>query len=175
MHLKVNNEISLTEIRGTDKLAYLEHLKVKDISDTTLRIPYPYTEMDADEWLKRVRIQNDELGEVITFAIRNSEGFLIGGVGFDDLVPGRSHKAEIGYWLAKPYWGRGIMTEAVKCAAEHAFDRFKLVRLSANVFASNDASCRVLEKAGFLFEGVSEKYYEKNREYIDAKLFGKVR
>lgn len=175
MEIRVSNEILLTEIRATDKSAYIEHMKVKEISERTLRIPYPYTDMDADEWLKLVRYQREDLSETITFAIRNQENFLIGGIGFDDFVPRRDHKAELGFWLAKPYWGKGIMTAVVGKLVDHAFKQFNLVRISANIMVFNVASCRVVEKCGFTLEGLAKGYYRKNGELIDAKLYARVR
>lgn len=175
MRIKVSDEIVVSPINDTDKPAYLEHLKVDDISRTTLRIPHPYTAMDADEWLRILRAQREELGQNLTYAIRNREGFLIGGIGFDGFTPGRDHKAEIGYWLAKPYWGKGIMTDVVKAVTEYGFREFNLARISANVMAFNTASSRVLEKCGYELEGIAARFYCKGGEFIDAKLYAKLR
>src|SRR6516162_10369737 len=109
MDLTVTANIFLSEIRPADKAAYIEHLKEKAIYDHTLRIPFPYTEADAEEWLALVQKATQEHGQPANWAIRNESDYLIGGIGFDDLTLGKSHRAEIGYWLAKPYWGRGIM------------------------------------------------------------------
>jgi RimJ/RimL family protein N-acetyltransferase len=61
--------------------------------------------------------------------------------------------AEIGYWLGEPYWGRGIMTEALTAVTLYAIERHQLTRLFALPFAGNVASCRVLEKSGYTLEG----------------------
>lgn len=175
MELLLSDDIRISPIRDTDRGAYLEHLKAREIADQTLRIPYPYTEMDVDEWMRIVRSQREERGADVVFAIRNREQYLIGGIGYDDVIPGRSFKAEIGYWLAKPYWGRGIMTLAVKGMVDFAFNEWKLTRISAAVMAFNTGSCRVLEKCGFQVEGIAPKYYCKNQEMIDAKLYSLVR
>jgi len=118
--------------------------------------------------------QSKEQGQSLNWAIRRPDGFLIGGIGHHDIELGEIHKSEIGYWLAKPYWGRGITTEAVRKVAEHAFHELGLVRLTAHVFDFNLASCRVLEKAGFLLEGRLRLYYKKNGRLGDAFLYAKV-
>ena len=82
-----------------------------------------------------------------------SDDALIGGCGFDSFQVGKSHRAEVGYWLAKPLWGRGIMTAVVRRVCRHAFEEFGLVKITAHVFSHNPASARVLEKCGFREEG----------------------
>jgi ribosomal-protein-alanine N-acetyltransferase len=166
MTIVVNDQIHLDEIRATDKPACVEHFREKEIYDHTLRIPYPYTEQDFDQFLTKL-----QQGPLTTWAIRTRDGFLIGGLGFDEFVIGTSHRAEIGYWLAKPYWGRGIMTEVVRAACAFAFEQFGLVKITAGVFADNSASARVLEKCGFQQEGYLRKHYLKAGQFIDARLF----
>ena len=89
----------------------------------------------------------------------------------------QKHKAEIGYWLAKPYRGQGIMTAVVKGLVEHVFNTTPLTRLDAMAFAPNIASQKILEKAGFEREGFAKKYVMKpeNGNEIDVALFGKVK
>ena len=112
-------------------------------------------------------------GHPVNFAIRDETNALIGGCGFSELVS--EHSAAIGYWLAKPYWGRGIMTDVVRPAVEFAFAQWKLVRIFASVFDSNTASARVLEKNGFEFEGLLRKHHIKNGQSIDARLYALVK
>jgi ribosomal-protein-alanine N-acetyltransferase len=149
----------------------VEHLKEKEIYDRTLRIPYPYSEEDFQEWLKIVERTTQQQGRPVHWAIRNEEDCLIGGCGFDSLEVGKSHRAEIGYWLAKPYWGRGIMTAVVRRACAFAFAEFGLVKIVAHVFAENAASAKVLEKCGFQQEGYLRQHHLKEGKYLDARLF----
>lgn len=93
-------------------------------------------------------------------------------VGADDLEVGTSHRANIGYWLAKPYWGRGLMTEAVRRYTDYAFEQLEVVRLTAEVFTWNDASRRVLEKVGFRQEGYFRKHREKEGSLVDVLYYG---
>ena len=171
MRLQVNEAVYVSEIEAGDKAAYLVHLKEKEISDNTLNIPYPYTEKDADWWLAHVAEQTHERGRSVNWAVRRQDGYLIGGIGFMDLHIGKSHKAEIGYWLAKPYWGQGIMTATVKNVCDYAFAELTVVRITANVFAFNARSARVLEKAGFQLEGLLRKHYVKDGRMVDGKMY----
>jgi RimJ/RimL family protein N-acetyltransferase len=172
MKMIISRQIHLSELQPSDQAACVEHMKEKEIYDLTLRIPYPYTEADFQEWLKVVEKTTRQQGRPAHWAIRNEEGFLIGGCGFNELQVGKSHRAEIGYWLAKPYWGRGIMTGVVRRACEFAFAEFALVKITAHVFANNSASARVLQKCGFVQEGFLRKHYLKGGQYLDARLFG---
>lgn len=81
---------------------------------------------------------------------------------------------EIGYWLAKEYWGRGIMTEAVKSATAEAMRRFGLCRIEAEVLAENEASARVLEKAGYVREGRKRKSIYRDGALWDSLLYAYV-
>jgi [ribosomal protein S5]-alanine N-acetyltransferase len=173
MYLRVNEQIHLTEIRAADKAACVQYLSDKDIYDRTLRIPCPYTEADFDRWMDVVRQATEEHGEPIHFAIRIADGSLIGGCGFEGLTKG--HRAEIGYWLAKPYWDRGIMTAVVGAACAYAFAQWNLVRITAHVFFVNVTSSRVLEKNGFHCEGNLRKHFLKDGRFLDSKLYARVR
>ena len=168
MTIIINDQIYLDEIRASDKGACVEHFREKEIYDRTLRIPYPYTEQHFDEFFALVQ-QTAQQRPLTAWAIRRRDGFLIGGLGFEGL--GSSHRAEIGYWLAKPYWGRGIMTDVVRKACVFAFDQYDLAKITAGVFAGNAASARVLEKCGFVREGYLRKHYLKGGRFIDAQLY----
>jgi RimJ/RimL family protein N-acetyltransferase len=170
--INVRDGIYLSSIRLTDKLALLEHFQTKDIYETTLNIPYPYSEADADSWINKRIEQTKRQGKKVSFAIRNTEGKLIGAVGADSLDLGTSHRAEIGYWLAKPYWGQRIMTDVVKAFIKYAFDELQLLKLTAHVFEFNISSARVLEKNGFKLEGRLRKHLRKDGKLLDARFYG---
>lgn len=172
MRIIVDEAIHLTEVRPTDTAALVEFLSDKEIYDRTLRIPHPYTEADADHWLKLVAQAAEQNGQPVHFAIRNESGRMIGGCGFDGVDIGKSHRGELGYWLAKPSWGGGIMTRAVGHVCRFAFAEFGLAKIVAHVLAINTASARVLEKNGFVQEGCLRSHYLKDGKFIDAKLYG---
>jgi len=133
------------------------------------RMPYPYTEGDAQWWVK---IGSKELG--LNFAIDlNSE--CIGVVGVQFGQGELQYSAEIGYWIAEEHWGKGIASEAVSKMTEHIFSDTKIVRLSAPVFSPNKASMRVLEKCGYALEAVHRQAVYKNEEFMDEHIFVKFR
>ena len=175
MKISVTDRFYLSEFQPSDQDACVEHFKAKEIYDRTLRIPFPYSEADFQTWMEIVERATKQQGQPINWAIRNEQGFLIGGCGFDGVQLGKSHQAEIGYWLAKPYWGRGIMTTVVRKACEFAFAEFRLVKIVAHVFADNVASAKVLEKCGFVQEGYLRKHHLKKGKFLDAKLFALVK
>ncbi len=113
------------------------------------RFPSPYRLADAEAYLHGLA----EGGRELAWAIEVG-GDPIGGVG---LVMGQDverFSAELGYWLAEPFWGRGFATAAVRRVVDHAFSDLGLLRVWAVTFDANPASARVLEKSGFVFEGV---------------------
>ena len=173
MKIIVNDQVHLSEFRSSDKPALTQHLNDRDIYDRTLRIPFPYT--DTDAFLARVAKATEQHGQPAHFAIRTGDDALIGGCGLNDFEIGKSHRGEIGYWLAKSHWGRGIMTEVVQRLCQHAFEEFGLVKITAYVSTMNPASARVLEKCGFAQEGLLRKHFLKDGKLIDAKLCGLVK
>jgi [ribosomal protein S5]-alanine N-acetyltransferase len=132
--------------------------------------PHPYTLENANQFIQMVQRQ----APLVFFAIAAPDE-VIGGIG---ITPGQDvHRltAELGYWLAEPYWGRGIMSEAVRRFSDWAMSRFGLVRIFAEPFIHNSASSRVLEKAGFQLEGVMRRHAIKEGRLIDMLLYAKVR
>lgn len=134
------------------------------------RFPHPYTHSDARNWLDTVVGHQPET----SFAI-DVGGEAIGGIGFSIQPDIGYRSAEIGYWLAEGFWGRGIATEALIAVTEHAFSTYDLCRLYAHVFEWNPASARVLEKAGYTFEGCLRKSATKAGQTIDRLIYAKLR
>ena len=83
--------------------------------------------------------------------------------------------AELGYYLGRPYWGQGLMTSAVQQAVDYVFQHSDILKIFAEPFARNQASCRVLEKAGFSLEGVLKCHAVKNGEILDMKLYARLK
>ncbi len=136
----------------------------------THRFPNPYTDADADSWLGlqvQKSVSNNWAIEI--------DGVAAGGIGIEPGEGVFAKSARFGYWLGEPYWGRGIMTAAVRATVDHVFSRFDLVRLEAPVFEWNPASMRVLEKCGFVREGVLRRSIFKDGQIIDAVLYARVR
>jgi len=133
------------------------------------RFPFPYTAREGRAFIKLARGMNPE-----TFFAIAVEGAAVGGVGFvlrDDV---ERVSAEVGYWLGEPFWGRGIATEAVRAVSRHAIDEHQLTRLFAIPFASNTASCRVLEKAGYTLEARLRRSAIKDGQIIDQLQYALI-
>lgn len=134
------------------------------------RFPYPYTARDARNWLDMVV----DTKPATNFAI-DIAGEAVGGIGFTPRNDVERRSAEIGYWLGEQFWGRGIATEALIAVTEYAFANFDLCRLYAHVFDWNPASARVLEKAGYEFEGRLKKSVTKDGQTIDQLMYAIIR
>ncbi|MFQ6027386.1 MAG: GNAT family N-acetyltransferase [Dehalococcoidia bacterium] len=132
--------------------------------------PHPYTAQDFRDWMELVAREQPET----KFAI-GSETEAIGGIGLRLQEDVHRRSAEIGYWLGEPHWGQGIGTRAARAMTEYAFEKFDLVRVYGSVFEWNPASARVLEKAGFTYEGRLRKNVTKNGQIIDQLLYAIVR
>jgi ribosomal-protein-alanine N-acetyltransferase len=109
--------------------------------------PHPYTRGDARDYLRSIRQRAVET----TFAIAVDDE-VVGSIGFVLRGDVERVSAEIGYWLGEPFWGRGLVTEALVAVTAHAVAAHALTRIYALPFAWNTASCRVLEKAGYVLE-----------------------
>lgn len=130
------------------------------------QFPHPYKRTDADAFIAIASGKKT----VQDFAIV-IDGDAVGGIGY---VPGTDIErvsAEVGYWLGEPYWGRGIMSAAVRAMAAHIFATTEIQRLFAPVFAHNTASMRVLEKAGFRQVGILRNAAVKNSQIIDLHYY----
>ena len=166
----VNDQIYISQLLMSDAKKIAFCCNDTQITQWTSEIPYPYSERDAIEFLSFILDEKNDSG--LQWAIRNENGELLGIVGFKDIEGG--HKAEIGYWLANPYWGKGIMSKVVKAACDFGFENLKLIRIYARVFCPNEASSRVLEKCGFLCEGLARKAEMKDEKIFDSKLYALV-
>jgi [ribosomal protein S5]-alanine N-acetyltransferase len=170
----VNLELASCRVRSwewRDRDAIVRHGNNRKVSINLLdRFPYPYTTGDARNWLENVVGCKPETNFAIDVA-----GEAVGGIGFT-LQPDVTHRsAEIGYWLGEEFWGRGIATEALIAVSNHAFSNYDICRLYAHVFEWNRASARVLEKAGYEFEGRLRKSVTKEGQTIDQLMYAMIR
>jgi [ribosomal protein S5]-alanine N-acetyltransferase len=163
----------LRPLQKKDALLMAKYANDKTVYRNTLRIPYPYNLKLANQWInKNLNNYKKRKPRYYTFAI-DFAGDFAGVLGIDSIAHG--HKAELGYWLGRPYWRKGIMTEAAKAATDYAFKKYKLKRVYAWTFSWNEASKNVLKKAGFKFEGIARKNVKKKAKYLDDHLFAKVK
>ncbi len=132
--------------------------------------PNPYHEEDAREWIERANAPQPNLA----YAIASNEE-AVGAIGLRLQQDVYRRSADIGYWLGEPFWGQGIATKAVRALTEYAFANLDLIRLYGAVFEWNPASARVLEKAGYTYEGRLRKSVTKDGKTIDQLLYAIVR
>ena len=134
--------------------------------------PFPYTEEDARHYIMACIRHGDHRQLCRTIEIN---GEAAGSIGISLRQDVYEKTAEIGYWLAEPYWRHGIMSTAVRMLCEEAFSRFDLLRIYAEPFAKNQGSRRTLEKAGFVLEGVLRQNVFKNGQVLDSCLYALLR
>ena len=167
-------EIGKYKVRSympSDKKALIKYANNHNVSKN-LRdsFPFPYTEKDAKVWLHSVLNQHPELN----FAIAN-EIELIGGIGLMSQPDVYRYSAEIGYWLAEPFWDKGITTLALIAMTKYIFENFNFNRLFAGVFEGNTGSRKVLEKAGYKLEGRLRKTVYKEGSFKDQFMYSILR
>lgn len=135
-------------------------------------IPYPYTVADAEKFISAMLAADSN--KVFAFAVEY-DGRLAGSVGIYRCDNIHYRTAEVGYYIGEEFWGRGIASLAVRMACDYVFEHTDIIRLFAEPFAYNTASCRVLEKAGFQFEGLLRRNAEKNGRVLDMKMYSRVK
>src|SRR5215213_1604602 len=132
--------------------------------------PHPYEIEHAESFINRITAQQSSI--VLCIEYSNE---CVGVIGCFPQADVYCKTAELGYWLAEPFWGKGIMTEAVKRVCDYIFTNFDIVRIYAGVFEWNQPSMKVLEKAGFKHEGISEKNVFKDGQIIDEHRYALLR
>ncbi|MEJ7812744.1 MAG: GNAT family N-acetyltransferase [Gemmatimonadaceae bacterium] len=145
----------------------------RDIASTTLNIPHPYEDGMAEAW---IATHEDAFArsEGLTLAVTSrDDGALIGAVGI--AINLRSSRAELGYWIGKPYWGRGYCTEAAAALVAYAFDVLDLNRVHATHLTWNPASGRVMRKIGMTYEGRLREHERKWGVFEDIEKYGILR
>ena len=133
-------------------------------------VPHPYTVDDAIAYLRRVTTPQPEHAVCIEV-----DGRVGGGMSIRMGSDVHRRTAELGYWLAEPLWGRGIMTAAVRAFVPACLEEFQLDRIFATTSSKNPASARVLEKAGFAFEGRLRRNAIKGDEVLDSLMYAWIR
>jgi len=170
----MNLELKTCRIRPwcTDDAASLQRCANNRKIWANLRdiFPHPYTLENARFFLDLVAKEQPPT----TFAIA-TDSEAIGCIGLRLGADVHRRTAEMGYWLAEPFWGRGITSEAVSAVTSRAFDQFDLVRIFAEPLAGNTASIRVLEKASFSYEGRLRSHVLKDGQILDALVYAKLR
>lgn len=166
-------ECKIRRWRNEDAADLAEALNNKKILDN-LRdgLPYPYTENDARGYI--TAMLHADTNTTFAFAITVDDK-VVGSIGVFRKENIHSQTAEMGYYVSERYWGNGIGTCAVKQICEYVFANSDIIRIFAEPFAYNTASCRILEKSGFEYEGTLRKNAVKNGVVLDMKLYSLIR
>ena len=166
-------DIKIRKWKIEDKSDLAKALNNKNILNN-LRdgVPYPYTENDAEDFISAMLSADPD--KTFAFAI-TLEDKAIGSIGIFRQENIHYRTAELGYYIGEEYWGRGYMTEAVKQACGFVFENTDIIRIYAEPFAYNTGSCRVLEKAGFVYEGTLRSNAYKNGNVVDMKMYALVK
>jgi [ribosomal protein S5]-alanine N-acetyltransferase len=135
----------------------------KNMSDL---FPHPYTEEAGKAFISMANSQEPRHIRAIEI-----EGEAAGGIGLHQQQDIYKHNAELGYWLAEPYWGKGIITDAIRQMVKYGFENFDIERIFARPFHTNTGSQKALEKAGFKLEARLSKTIFKNGEYLDELIY----
>ena len=167
----ITNRLLLRKFDLNDIAKVVELAGEFEIADTTLRIPHPYYDKDAREWIQQQYTWlNQNLS--VTWAITiNDSGNLIGAIGLMNFSEAFEH-AELGYWIGKPFWNRGYATEAAQAIVEYGFRKLDLNRIHAHHFSRNESSGKVLLKIGLKHEGTLKQHVKKWDKFEDIELFG---
>jgi RimJ/RimL family protein N-acetyltransferase len=171
---EIDDDIYITDLLTEEDIpSFIKYLNNPTIYANTLAIPSPYTAKDGEEFIKKIKSKSLDSKRIYTIRL-NSTNELIGECGLYRSIK-NERIAEIGYWLAEPYWHRGLMPKVVEKVIKIIKNEWKnLVRIEAKMFSWNKASMRVAEKCGFEFEGIFRKRVYKNGQDIDVHSYALI-
>ena len=162
--------VTLHEWTSADKEALIALCNAVDRTFLSDRLPYPYTEADADWWLEMV---TENAGKEGVWRSIRAKGQLVGSISVERMDGGGQAIGEIGYMILTSCWSQGIGTEAVRQICEIAFQELALEQIVGQVFPENVASARVLEKNGFRLEETKTGAFEKGGKAMDVRVYQK--
>ncbi|MFD2563801.1 GNAT family N-acetyltransferase [Aquimarina rubra] len=162
-----HQEIKIRELKLSDTSRLAELANNSNIWNN-LRdyFPYPYKESDAELFINHVQTQNPQQSFGIEY--NNDICGVISLIIQSDVY---RRSAEIGYWIGEPYWGKGIATKAVELITRYGFEKLNLIRIYAGIFENNIASMKILEKNGYINEGISLKAVVKNSVLLNEHRY----
>ena len=145
----------------------------REIADTTMNIPHPYEDGMAEAWIEGHEPGYNDGTEVVYAVALKERSELVGAAGFR--IDRDLNKAELGYWIGKPFWNRGYATEATLAILAFGFETLQLNRIQAKHFARNPSSGKVMQKAGMVLEGTARQNAMKWGVYEDLVSYGILR
>ncbi|MBL7050880.1 GNAT family N-acetyltransferase [Candidatus Woesearchaeota archaeon] len=170
--IKLEGEIVvLRKLEYSDAEFIYKHINHKDIVRYTMNIPWPYTPEHAVQFIKKSK-QGYKKGKELNLGITLKEDNQVIGIMSFNKIDLKNKNAEVGYWLGKKYWRKGIAKEALILILDYAFKELKLERISSRTFHSNKASYGLLLRMGFKQEGIARKDIFQNNKWYDHLMFG---
>lgn len=169
----ITDRLLLRGFKLTDRDDVLRLAGEREIAAKTLSIPHPLNPVDAEKWLKDKQKNFKKKNEIAWAICNRSAGDLLGAIGL--FLNSDNDSAELGFWMGKPFWGRGYTTEAGRQVLVYAFEEMGLNRVEAHHMTGNDASGRVLVNLGMKYEGLHRQRIKKWDEYKDVKCFAILR
>lgn len=163
--------VALRPLKFYDAQNIYDNVKDKSITHYTIQIPYPYHIRDAHKFIKYSEKARREKSAYI-FGIELKDSKQVIGIVSLSKIDRKNKNCELGYWLGKKYWGKGIASTAVKLVLDFGFNKLNLHRIYSIIFASNTASLRVLEKNKFLLEGVLFESVWRNGIWHNMMTYG---
>ncbi|WKN40670.1 GNAT family N-acetyltransferase [Tunicatimonas pelagia] len=168
-----SHSLTLRPFVWEDMPQVLKLVQDKDVAATTLNIPYPCTEAEINDWFQLQQWELEE-GKGLRWAVcltKNKE--LVGAVKL--ATHPEYESAELGYWIGRPYWGKGYASKATRLVVEYGFNVLELNRIEAHAMVENAGSSRVLLKLGMQEEGYHPQLIKKWGEFKDVKTYGLLR
>lgn len=172
MTVLTTRSLTLRPWRASDVDALIVHANDRRISQNLRdRFPHPYGRADAEAWIEFASSRPPPHHHLALCF----EDVAIGSIGIDAFDDVHRRTGEIGYWLGAAHWGRGYATEALIAMTTYGLEQLDLVRIQAGVFEWNQASMRVLSKAGYQFEGTLRSHVVKDGRLGDVRLYAVIR
>jgi RimJ/RimL family protein N-acetyltransferase len=163
--------MTLRGFKMSDALVLKELAGEFAIADTTLSIPHPYQEEDAIRWISQ-RNKWYKTHQAVPFAITlNEKKLLVGGISLMN-ISAEHKRAELGYWIGKPFWNNGYATEASRALLKFGFEELQLNKIHAHHFSRNPASGKILLKIGMSHEGALKQHIIKWGNFEDIEMYG---
>jgi len=167
------DSLTLRPFAREDLPEILVLVQEREVAATTLNIPYPCGEAEINDWFQLQRRELEE-GKGLRWAVRlTTSDELIGAMKL--ATHPEYESAELGYWIGKPYWGRGFASEAAQKVVNYAFSTLELNRIEAHAMVENIGSVKVLRKLGLQEEGYHPQMIKKWGEFKDVKTYGLLR
>jgi RimJ/RimL family protein N-acetyltransferase len=168
VHIKVDHELQLRTFDHGDEKNLVKYANNRSIWLNLMDgFPHPYTLKDAKKWITFCLTESENVHLAIIY-----KNELVGAIGAqfkDDIY---RYSAELGYWVAEPFWGKGIATRIIKSLTLYIFKTYKVNRIYGHTFPNNVGSNKVLLNNGFKKEGTLRKAAFKDGFFIDLEVFG---